>query len=207
MRTRLSLALTLALALQPSFAQARPDALALYRDGKYDDARRVCLDELAADPASLESYVVLSWSLLALGRYADAELYARKAYDSIRRDPRIVEALGEAAYFQGKNEEALKHFQVYVNLLPDGSRLGSVYHFMGELYLRLERWSHADIAFRTALQYDPGNARWLARLGYARERAGEWAYALQAYDEALKANPALADARLGRERMQAKLRD
>ncbi len=202
-----ALALALAASLGSAFAQAKPDALKLYRDGLYDEARAVCLQELSADPSNLESYVVLGWSLLALGRYADAELYARKAWDTIRRDPRIVQVLGEAAFHQGKNEEALAHFQNYVNFLPDGTRLGTVYFYMGEIYLRMERWAHADIAFRTALQYDPGNARWWTRLGYARERSRDWAFALQAYDEALKADPALADARLGRERAQAALRD
>lgn len=190
-----------------ALAQAKPDALKLFREGRYEEARVVCMAELEANPANIESYVVLGWSLLSLGRYADAELYATRAYERVRRDPRIIEVMGEAAYFQGKNEQALAHFQSYINLLPDGSRMGLVYFFMGEIYLRKERWSHADIAFRTAVQYEGSNARWWARLGYAREKNGEWLYATEAYEQALKLDPALLDAKQGRDRVLARARN
>ncbi len=202
----LSLLLACAFIYAPQAQGAKPDALALYRAGSFDQARQVCMAEIAANPDNMESYVVLSWSLLALGRYADAELYARKAHDNIRRDPRIVEVLGEATFFLGRNDESLKLFQSYVNLLPDSTKLGQIYHYMGELYLRMERWSHADMAFRTAIQYTPGNAEWWTRMGYARERAGEWTWALEAYEAALRLNPSLNDARLGRDRAVKKIR-
>ena len=141
------------------FAQAKPDALKMYREGRYEEARIICLNELAADPENMESYVVLVWSLQALERYGDAEVYARKAYTSIRKDARIIESLGELAFFQGKNADALAHFREYVNLLPDGARIGSVYYYMGESYLRMEKLEHADIAIRTALQYEPKNTQ------------------------------------------------
>lgn len=190
-----------------ALAQAKPDALKLYREGKYEEARVVCMAELEANPNNIESYVVLGWSLLSLGRYADAELYAVRAFERVRRDPRIIEVMGEAAFFQGKNDQALAHFQSYINLLPDGSRMGLVYYFMGEIYLRKERWSHADIAFRTAVQYEGSNARWWARLGYAREKNGEWTYATEAYEQALKFDPALLDAKQGRDRVLARARN
>ena len=192
--------LVLALVCTPAIAQEKQDALQMYRDRRFNEAVAVCLTEISENPQNIESYVVLSWSLLSLERYADAERYALKAYNEIRRDPRITETLGEAAFYQGKNNEALRYFQSYVNLLPDGSRIGTVYYFMGEIYLRQEKYNHADIALRTALQYEPRNARWWARLGYVRERATEWSYAVAAYDQALASNPDLEDAKAGRQR-------
>jgi len=189
----------------PAAAQTKPDALGMYKQGRYDEARATCLSEIAADQTNIESYVVLVWSLLSLERYADAELYANRAYATIRKDPRIVEALGEASYYQGKNDDALTHFRDYINLLPDGSRIGTVYYLMGETYLRQVRYSHADISIRTALQYEPQNARWWTRLGYVRERASDWSWAMQAYDAALAINPGLTDAVLGRQRVAAHL--
>ncbi len=190
----------------PVLAQVKPDALKLYREGKYDEARAVCLAELSTNPNNLESYVVLVWSLLSLERWADAELYASKAYTTIRKDPRIVEALGEAAFYQGKNSEAIAHFRDYVNLLPDGSRIGTVYYLMGETYLRLVRPGHADIAIRTALQFEPGNAKWWTRLGYVRETASDWSYAIEAYDTALSIDPGLVDAIRGKDRVLSRVR-
>lgn len=198
-------ALALAILLVQAFSQQVPDALQMYRERRFDEAVAICLAEINQDPRNIESYVVLTWSLLALGRYADAERYALIAYNDIRRDPRITETLGEAAYYQGKNDEALRYFQSYINLLPDGARIGTVYYLMGEIYLRQEKYNHADISIRTALQYEPRNARWWARLGYVRERAAEWRYAVAAYDQALASNPDLRDAKAGRERALARI--
>jgi tetratricopeptide (TPR) repeat protein len=186
-------------------AQDRPDALRLYVDGKFDDARRACLAEIAASPSNVESYVVLSWSLIALGRYADAENYALKGY-AIRRDPRLTETLGETAYFLGRNDAALRNFQNYVGAVPEGGRVGMAYYYIGEIYLRLGRFGHADIALSTALQFTPGSARWWTRLGYARERYGDAVHALEAYKKALAIDPRLQDASDGVDRVSAKLR-
>lgn len=204
----LAVLLVLSGALAPRLpAQAaKPDALKLYREGRYEDSRVACLQEISQDPANIEPYVVLGWSLVALGRYADAEVYARKAYDEVRKDPRVMETLGESSFFLGRNDQALRWFQVYVTALPEGSRVASSYQYMGEIYIRTSRWGHADIALRTALQFEPSNARWWARLGYAREMGGDLRYSLEAYDAALKINPGLTDALLGRERVTKLIR-
>jgi tetratricopeptide (TPR) repeat protein len=201
-------ALALALAASAALglaAQDKPDALRLYVDGKFDDARRACLAEIAAAPSNVESYVVLSWSLVSLGRYADAENYALKGY-ALRRDPRLTETLGETAYFLGRNDAALRNFQNYVVAVPEGGRVGMAYYYIGEIYLRLGRFSHADIAFSTALQFTPGSAKWWTRLGYARERFGDSIHALEAYKKALSIDPRLQDASDGVDRVSAKLR-
>ena len=88
----------------------------------------------------------------------------------LRRDPRLTETLGETAYFLGRNDAALRNFQNYVGAVPEGGRVGMAYYYMGEIYLRLGRFGHADIAFSTALQFTPGSAKWWTRLGYAREK-------------------------------------
>lgn len=181
-------------------AQDRPDALKEYRDGNYKEAAEICLQELELMPGNLDSYVVLGWSLLQLGRYKDAESYANRAQDISRYDPRIIEILGEAHYYQGHNLEALEFFQEYVNLAPEGSRIDYVYYYMGEIYIRLGRFRHSDIALSTAVRYVPGNASWWNRLGYARENAGEMQSALEAYEHAQSLNPQLGDAQHGIER-------
>jgi tetratricopeptide (TPR) repeat protein len=186
-------------------AQDRPDALRLFVDGRFDDARRACLAEITAAPSNIESFVVLSWSLVALGRYADAENYALKGY-AIRRDPRLTETLGETAYYLGRNDAALRNFQNYVGAVNEGGRVGTAYYYMGEIYMRLGRFSHADIAFSTALQYTPGSAKWWARLGYAREKFGDAAHSLEAYRKALSIDPRLQDAADGVSRISIKLR-
>lgn len=204
-RLAAALACALLAAAAPISAQDGPDALKLYLEGKFEEARRACLDEIAARPDDIEPYVVLAWSLGSLDRWADAENYAKKGI-AIRRDPRLVEALGESAYFLGRNESALRSFQEYVTAVPEGGRAGTAFYYMGEIYLRLARYAHADIALSAAVQYSPGSARWWTRLGWAREKAADYDHAVEAYKKALSIAPRLQDAIDGVDRCSAKLR-
>jgi tetratricopeptide (TPR) repeat protein len=198
-------------------AQTQADALLEYRNGNYEAAVAVCKNELAANANNLESHVVICWSLIALGRYEEALGYARNGRTLSRYDPRIVEILAEIAYYQGRNQEALEYFQEYVNLAPEGGRIDMVYYYLGEIYIRLGRFRHADIALSTAVHYVPGNATWWTRLAYARENAAgprppgrqaqtqyamELQEALRAYEQALSLNAQYADARRGLDRVR-----
>ncbi len=192
------------------FAQNQPDALVEYRNRNYESAVTICRSELRVDPNNLESHVVLCWSLISLGRYEEALNYARRGRNLSRYDPRIVEILGEIGYYQGSNKDALEYFQEYVNLAPEGGRIDMVYYFIGEIYIRLGRFRHADIALSTAVHYVPGNAVWWTRLAYARENAGrenarELQEAIRAYERALLLNAQYADARRGLERTRQAL--
>ncbi len=188
-----------------SAQSSKAGSLKLYLDGRYEESRQAALAEIAANSGDIESYVVICWDLLALKRWADAENYGLKAYE-LKQDPRITEALAEAAYQMGHNDTALKDFQNYVSVTQEGSRVGLAYYYMGEIYLRMARYAHADIAFSTALQYNPESASWWARLGWAREKAGDVQSALSAYNSALSIDPRLEDALLGRDRTLAVLK-
>ena len=187
------------------YAQIRPDALVEYRNGNYESAVLICKNELAANPNSLESHVVMCWSLIQLNRYEEARSYALTGRNISRYDIRIVEILGEVNYYQGRNAESLQYFQEYINLAPEGGRLDTVYYFLGEIYIRLGRFRHADIALSTAVHYMPGNAAWWARLAYARESAGDLQDAVRAYEQALALNAHLSDARRGLDRTRQSL--
>ncbi|MDR1506817.1 MAG: tetratricopeptide repeat protein [Treponema sp.] len=182
------------------FAQQRPDALREYRNGNFDRSVEICREEIVSNPGNLESHVVICWSLLALRRYDEARTFALAGVNISRYDPRIIEILGEVYYFQGYNNDALRYFQEYANLAPQGSRIDMVYYYIGELFIRLGKFYHADIALSTAVYHTPRNANWWARLAYARESAGEYEEAITAYERALSLNAQLSDARRGLER-------
>ncbi|MDR2103988.1 MAG: hypothetical protein LBP42_07800, partial [Treponema sp.] len=162
-------------------SQTRPDALQEYRSGNYERAIGICLDEIRIQPQNLEAHVVICWSLLRLNRYEEALSYAQAGRNINRYDVRVIEILGEIGYFQGRNNEALQYFQEYINLAPEGQRIEMVYYYMGEIYIRLGRFRHADIALSTAVHWSPGNAAWWTRLAYARENAGDLSDAVTAY--------------------------
>jgi tetratricopeptide (TPR) repeat protein len=187
------------------FAQTRLDALAEYQGGNYELAVSICTNEIAANPANLESHVVICWSLIRLGRYRDAMTYARAGRNLSRYDARIIEILGEINYYEGQNNEALRYFQEYINLAPEGQRIDMVYYFVGEIYIRMGRFRHADIALSTAVHRVPGNAAWWIRLAYARENAGDLgdlSDAITAYERALSLDSQLADAHRGLDRVR-----
>lgn len=183
-------------------AQDRPDALVLYRQGQYQQAVTVTLQELEENPANLDAYTVLGWSLLALNRLDDAVTYSRQAMQFSRFDHRIIHILGEALYRRGDYLEALQFLQEYAALVSEGRQIDQVYYLMGEIFIRFEEFNHADIALTTAVHLTAGRAAWWSRLGYAREMAGDPASAADAYREALQRNPALTEAREGLDRVE-----
>ena len=187
------------------FSQEKPDALQKYRNNEYEEAVKICLNEIEAMPRNLDSYTVLGWSLVKLNRYQEALNYSLAALKISRYDTRIIENIGEAHYYLGNNLEALKYFEEYVSLVESGGRVDVVYYYMGEIFIRLGEFNHADIALTTALYHSPNVARWWSRLGYAREMAEDYKWALDAYDKALKLNPAYAEAIRGKSRVQSKL--
>jgi len=185
------------------FSQNRPpDALAEYRAGNYDRAIQICRAEIDENPNNVESHVVICWSLIRLSRYEEALRFARLGRSIRRYDVRLVEILGEIYFKQGMNNEALQHFQEYVNLAPEGQRIEWVYYYMGEIYILQGKFRHADIALSTAVHWVPGNAAWWVRLAYTRENAGDLSSAITAYERALSLNPQLTDAQRGLDRIR-----
>ena len=190
------------------FAQTQQkDALVLYHNGKYKESVQVCEEELKENPNRVDSYVVMCWSLVKNKQYAEAEQRATEGLAVSAYDLRLIEILGEARYYLGKNNGAMEQFQKYVaNANDSSSRLGTAYYFMGEIYIRQARYQHADISLSSAVKKEPLYENWWIRLGYAREMAGNYLEALEAYDEALRLNSSSVDASRGRDRVKDKIK-
>lgn len=202
---KIALSLGLFFLLTSVYAQNKPDALKMYNSGQYKNAIEVCLSEIKDAPNNLDSYVVLTWALVADGQYIEALNWAEKSKSISKFDPRILETEGQAYYHLGQNGEAIRCFETYVVYAPNGNRHSLVYYFLGEIYLRLKKFSHADIAFSTAVRLEPNNAVWWSRLGYAREMSNEPSYALHAYQRALDLNKNLVEAQDGRSRILSRM--
>ncbi|MFP4301828.1 MAG: tetratricopeptide repeat protein [Spirochaetaceae bacterium] len=205
MRRTMGVVLFLIVAGGALWGQTRPDALQLYRQGRYDEAVEVTLEELEETPRNMNSYTVLGWSLLALGRYEDALDYGARALEISRYDNRIVQIVAEAHYRLGNNIEALDYLEEYVAIAPTGDLIDQVYFFMGEVFMRLGEYNNADVAFSTAVYHKGDDARWWSRLGYARELARDFSSAAEAYEQALDLNSSLTEARRGLDRIEDEL--
>ncbi len=188
-------------------AQQKADALALYRAGKYAESEAVCIQELQVNPRNIDSYVVLCWSLVKDKKYADAETYALEGRKYDASDIRLIEILGEARYYMGKNASALELFQLYIASGKTNSpRLGNAYYFMGEIYILQKKYLHADISLSAAVRTEPTVSRWWSRCGYAREMAGYYQSSYEAYEKSLALDANLLDAQRGKNRVARRLK-
>jgi len=188
-----------------AFSQDKPDALKLYNDGKYAEAEAACLDELKDTPKNMNSYAVLCWSLIAEKKYKDAAANAEKGMKISRYDRRLLDSAAKAYYYLGDNQKALNFLEDFVYVAPTTDDIKSIYYLMGEIFIRIGEFNNADIAFSTALHYDSKQALWWARLGYAREMAKDYTFASEAYENALKLDPASAEAQRGLKNVQTAL--
>ena len=149
-----------------SFAQEKKDALKAYKNRNYNQAIEICEEEISQNAENINSYIVLCWALIANKQYSQAEIWAEKARKISPYNQYIVESLAESKYYQGKNDDALSLFQEYISLVQfNGSRIGDVYYFMGEIFIRKGSFQHADIAFSQAVRNEPVNDLWWTRLG------------------------------------------
>ncbi|WP_294428202.1 tetratricopeptide repeat protein [uncultured Treponema sp.] len=204
---KLFLTVACILSVSFSFAQSKPDALVLYRNGNYPEAIKICEQEIISNPKNIDSYCVLCWSLVRNRQYAEGEMRANEARKIAPADVRIMEILAEAKYYQGKNNEALEMFRTYIANAPsNAARIGNAYYYMGEIYIRQGKYQHADISMTTAVYTEPLVDIWWTRCGYAREMAGSYASALDAYSKAIELKSSNADAARGKERVTARLR-
>lgn len=192
------------------FAQKEKNALTLWRQGKFENAVEVCLEELDTLPESsfaerMDSYTVLCWSLLGLNRYEDVLQYGSEAFEKSSRDWRFVAALGEAHFNLGNNKESLYYLEKYIELKSSGDKADYMYYLMGHLFLRMEEYNRADVALSMAVYLKPLDAKWWTRLGYAREQAKDYIRAKEAYTTALSINSSLVDAERGIKRVHESL--
>ena len=196
----------------------RADALLLYRQGRdlesvgktaeaailYGQAIEICDTELAGDPKRMDAYAVKCWCLFRLNRHQDVVDIGGTALKS-QFDARIAEVMGESYYYLGKNDLAIKSFQKYIESGQYTDRLSTAYFYIGETYLRMKKWSHADIAYTTAVRREPSMSRWWYRLGQVCENLGDWQRAVDAYTKALSLSPGMQEASDGLVRTKAKL--
>ncbi len=208
----------LVLASLSAFAQDKPDALKTYRLGRdleamgrtadagvrYDEAVRVCREEIAQNATNMDSYTVLTWALLRQKKYTEAIDWGLRGLKVNANDYRVIETLGEACFYQDNYRESLRYMQKYVDAAPQGERVSVAYFFIGEIYRLQLRFRRADIAYTTAVKLEPGMTLWWYRLATVRESAGENPSAVSAYEQALRLNPSYKEALQGLERAKKK---
>ncbi|MCX7027898.1 MAG: tetratricopeptide repeat protein [Spirochaetes bacterium] len=159
---------------------------------------------LAADSGRKDIVYLKCWNLFRLGRHKEVVIAAEKALARFK-DFRVDETLAESLWFLKRDEEALRYFASYVEMAPQSDeRYSSAYYYIGECYMRLKKYEHADIAFSTALSIEKSMYYWWYRLGAVKELLAQYKRAYEFYGMALKLKPGFAAAVDGRARVKAK---
>jgi tetratricopeptide (TPR) repeat protein len=168
----------------------------------YNEAIRICQDEVSRNAATRETYTVITWVLRRQTKYADVITWGERGLRLYPDEYRIVETMGEAWFYLDDYSRSLSYMQRYTNAVPQGERTSVAYFFIGEIFRITQRYRHADIAYTTAVRLEPAIPLWWFRLGEVRAAAGERAPAMEAFQQALRLNPAYREAIDGLARLQ-----
>ncbi len=197
------------------FAQNKPDALNLYRNGRdmeaigrtedaktvYAQAIEVCKQDLIDNPKNMDAYTIYGWSLVRLGKYQDSINICIEALKG-NSDSRITETLGESYFYLGNYKDSLKQMEKYIDAAPKGERISTAYFFAGEIYRMTKMFNRAEIAYSTAVFLEPSISLWWYRLAVIRETLGDKGRATDAYQRALKLRPDYKEATDGLSRVR-----
>jgi tetratricopeptide (TPR) repeat protein len=113
--------------------------------------------------------------------------------------------MAEALFFLNKNEEALSAFGRYFTIAPENDdRRSSAFYYVGEIYFRIKKYEHADIAFSTAVSMEKNMYYWWYRLGLVKEILGQYRRAYEAFNTSLSLKSNFKPALEARERVKAK---
>ena len=169
----------------------------------YNEAIRQCLDEVSRNTATRDTYTVITWTMQRQRRYIDVISWGEQGLRLYPDEYRIVQTMGEAYFYLDDYTRSLSSMQRYANAMPEGERVAVAYFFIGEIYRITEKFHHADIAYTTAIRFEPNLSLWWYRLGSVREAVGDRGPAVEAYRQALRLNPNYREARNGLSRLQA----
>lgn len=132
----------------PSPANPRPDALSLYRQGRYEEAETMIRSSLEPGGNRGEEFALLARILANRGRLAEALEWSGKAIDSDRCNPGFHFLSATVLQEIGRMEESEAHLRKALYLDP----MFALAHFaMGNLALKRERGRESRKHFSNAL--------------------------------------------------------
>ena len=175
-------------------------------ESQLDFQRSLAMTErlLSKEPSNPDLQTLKTWNLFRLHRYVDTVVYAQSVLNT-REDHRVLETMAEALFFLNKNEEALSAFGRYFTIAPENDdRRSSAFYYVGEIYFRIKKYEHADIAFSTAVSMEKNMYYWWYRLGLVKEILGQYRRAYEAFNTSLSLKSNFKPALEARERVKAK---
>ena len=204
----------------------------LHELDKDDEALRHFQAAARIEPSDANYQFNLSMAFAAMGRYSDALAPAQRAVELAPDDHRVAMRLA-VLFLDDRPLEAIPHAEKATQLSPKSADahelLGRLlaktnqhekavaslqravkieetarrYDLLGASLGNSERWSEAEVAFRSGVELEPNNPGILANLGATVANQQRFSEAIPFFERAVSANPGNIDAK----QIIAKLRE
>jgi tetratricopeptide (TPR) repeat protein len=160
-------------------------------DEAVDALRKACL----LNPNSAAAAVNLAQMDETVGRVDDAEREYRRALAINPLEERSLFRLGTMLADRGNNDDARPLVQQLARLSLGGWTAGTPFSEIGPLCIRVELWPEAQALLEAAVRENRLDASAWSYLGLARQRQRLYGPAVDAYKEAVRLEPRMANAR------------
>ncbi len=182
--------------IEPLFAQNNAIdyynmGLALYYQGKLDEAIAAYQKAIEIDPDYADAYYNIGIALRKQGKLDEAIAAYQKA---IEIDPDYADAyynIGIALRKQGKLDEAIAAYQKAIEIDPDYAK---AYYNIGIALRKQGKLEEAIAAYQKAIEIDPDYAKAYYNIGIALDDQGKLEEAIAAYQKAIEIDPDYAKA-------------
>ena len=162
------------------------NGLALFKQGKLDEAIAHYQQALEIDPGCAEAHHNLGGALREQGKLGEAIAHYRQALEI---DPKHAQShynLGSALEAAGRTDEAITHYQEALRLKPD---YADVHNNLGSVLLAAGKTGQALEHYEQALRLEPDSAKAHNNLGLALGTAGRTGEAIEHLNQALRSRP------------------
>jgi tetratricopeptide (TPR) repeat protein len=169
--------------------------LALQGMGRADESVEALRKACQLNPKSAAAAVNLAQMDESLGRIDDAERGYRRALDIDPLEETSLLRLGTMLAERGDNVGARPLVKQLARLCLSGWTVGVTAAELGPLCVRIELWPEAQALLEAALRENRLDAAAWSYLGLARQRQHRYGPAVEAYEEAIRLEPRMANAR------------
>jgi len=169
-----------------AITRALDEAAGHYRQGRLEDADRICTRVLKAAPDWFDALHLAGLLKLETGKAAAAQVLFAKALKLNPGSPQVLANLGRALSALNRDDDAMASIDKALALAPDSF---DAFNIRGNVLLKLNRAAEAVAAFERVLALEPRFFGARANLGNALAQLGRFEEALAHYDAVLAAHP------------------
>ena len=158
---------------------------------RYEEAQKLAMQAITADPDFGDGYASLGRACLGLQQFDEAERQFRHALTFDAENQWYLRGFGIALQLLGRKEEALESMTSLLRIVPEDA----LAHFcMANLQADMGQLKDAVSSYKKSLELDPHSAKTHYRLGNAYLKLEKNEMAESQFREALKISPNYGEA-------------